>query len=152
MIGRANRRGFHVDIVTPDKRSVLMSGIRSKNTRPEIAVRRVAHSLGYRFRLHRRDLPGHPDIVFPSLKKIVLVHGCFWHRHLKCKYAYCPKSNVDFWEAKFAKTLERDSRNIDKLERLGWRLLTVWECETSEPEALRKLVKRFLDGPRSDNS
>jgi DNA mismatch endonuclease, patch repair protein len=141
-----------VDIVTPDKRSALMAGIRNKNTRPEIAVRRAAHSLGYRFRLHRRDLPGHPDIVFPSLKKIILVHGCFWHRHHECKYAYRPKSNTDFWEAKFARTIERDSCNIEKLELLGWRLLMIWECETFDSDALKKRLKSFLGGPRPQNS
>ena len=152
MIGVDNRRGFQMDIVTPDKRSAMMAGIRSKNTRPEIAVRRAAHGLGYRFRLHRSDLPGHPDIVFPKLKKIVLVHGCFWHRHLECRYAYSPKSKTNFWEAKFARTIERDSRNIEKLEKLGWRLLTIWECETFDSDALKKRLKEFLRGPRSQNS
>jgi DNA mismatch endonuclease (patch repair protein) len=110
-----------VDIITPAERSALMSRIQGKNTKPEILVRSMAHSLGYRFRLHRRDLPGTPDIVFPRLGKVIFVHGCFWHQHRGCRYAYKPKSNSLFWEKKFSGNRERDKRNTQSTAsaRLG---------------------------------
>jgi len=118
-----------MDVVDQATRSRMMSGIRGKNTNPEIIVRKFLHSQGYRFRIHRRDLPGNPDIVMPKLKTCIFVHGCFWHRHPNCRYATTPKSRVDFWTEKFAKNVERDLKAIKALELLGWSVLTIWECE-----------------------
>ena len=101
--------------------------------------------MGYRFRLHRRDLPGAPDVVFPRLQKVVFVHGCFWHQHPGCRYAYQPKSRIDFWRMKFLANLERDRTAVGALERLGWQVLIVWECETRDTEALSGQLASFLD-------
>jgi DNA mismatch endonuclease, patch repair protein len=109
-----------------------MGRIPGKNTKPEIAVRRVAHKLGYRFRLHRRDLPGNPDIVFPGRRVALFVHGCYWHRHGACRFAYNPKSNVEFWQAKFKNNVARDARAKEQLERMGWHVAVIWECETAD--------------------
>jgi DNA mismatch endonuclease (patch repair protein) len=111
----------------------------------------MAHSLGYRFRLHRRDLPGTPDIVFPRLGKVIFVHGCFWHQHRGCRYAYKPKSNSSFWEKKFSDNRERDKRDTRALRQLGWEVLTVWECETKNISKLFGRLGAFLnaDGTHS---
>lgn len=122
----------------------MMGRIQSRDTAPELAVRRLAHRLGYRFRLHRRDLPGSPDLVFPSRRKAVFVHGCFWHRHSGCRLAYEPKSNVDFWSAKFRKNVERDIRVKGELERMGWDVLVIWECETADRAALASQLGKSL--------
>jgi DNA mismatch endonuclease, patch repair protein len=108
-----------------------MSRIAAKDTKPELAVRRTAHALGYRFRLHRRDLPGRPDLVFPRLGKVVLVHGCFWHRHSDpgCRNAVLPKTRQDWWRAKLSANVDRDARNLKALAELGWEVLTLWECD-----------------------
>ena len=123
-----------------------MGRIRGKNTGPELAVRRLAHRMGYRFRLHRRELPGRPDIVFASYRKVVLVHGCFWHRHPGCRFAYVPKSNAEFWHEKFDSNVERDARTLGQLTDLGWRSLVVWECETDDRSGLAGRLSEFL-GP-----
>lgn len=123
-----------------------MSRIQGKNTKPELIVRRVAHALGYRFRLHRRDLPGSPDLVFPRLGKVIFVHGCFWHRHRGCKYSYSPKSNMAFWEKKFLRNIERDRDVVKKLRKLGWAVLVIWECETGDQSALVSRLSSFLSG------
>lgn len=117
--------------MTPEQRSALMSRIRASNTAPELAVRRLCHSWGYRFRLHRRDLPGTPDLVFPRLRKVVMVHGCFWHRHQDpaCKNAVLPKTRREWWAAKFGRNVARDARNEESLLALGWEVLVLWECE-----------------------
>ena len=120
------------DIVSGRRRSEMMAGIRGRDTAPERAVRRVAHRMGLRFRLHRKDLPGRPDLVFPRHRLAVFVHGCFWHRHEGCRYAYTPKSRVAFWTRKFAENVTRDRRNEDALRDLGWRVLIVWECEARD--------------------
>lgn len=133
-----------MDILAPEQRSSLMSRIRGKDTGPEMRVRRMAHALGYRFRLHRRDLPGSPDLVFPSHRKVIFVHGCYWHRHQGCRYAYSPKSNTTFWQSKFDGNVIRDRRAIDSLEALGWDVLVVWECETQNMEALSLRLLEFL--------
>jgi DNA mismatch endonuclease (patch repair protein) len=122
----------------------MMARIRNKDTAPELAVRSTAHQLGYRFRLHRRDLPGSPDLVFPARRKVVFVHGCFWHRHPRCRLAYEPKSNVDFWSAKFRKNMERDVRVKGELERMGWDVLVIWECETADRAALASELRKSL--------
>lgn len=135
-----------MDIVDPATRSRMMSSIRGKDTRPELVVRRLAHALGYRFRLHRRDLPGRPDLVFPGRRKVVLVHGCYWHRHEGCRFATIPSSNRDFWLAKFARNVERDADVLERLLGQGWDPLVVWECETRDSEALAARLSAHL-GP-----
>ncbi len=130
-----------MDSLTPERRSWLMSRVAQKNTKPELIVRRIAHGLGYRFRLHRRDLPGTPDLVFPRLRLAVFVHGCFWHRHLGCRLASTPKSRPEFWEPKFTANVERDRRKEEQLQAVGWDVKTVWECETRDPA---RLTKRML--------
>lgn len=132
------------DRISEARRSWNMSRIRGKDTKPEIAVRSMLHRLGYRFRLHRNDLPGRPDIVLPSRKTVILVHGCYWHRHPGCRYAYSPKSRIDFWEKKFSENIARDRRNMDELQSIGWRALVVWECELREPDELKKRLKDEL--------
>ena len=125
----------------------MMRGIRGKNTQPELAVRRIAHGLGYRFRLHRRDLPGCPDLVFPRMRKVVFVHGCYWHRHEGCRFSTMPSSNVAFWATKFARNVERDAMIMKKLRNEGWEPLVIWECETSDPDRLAAQISAHL-GPR----
>ena len=115
-----------------EKRSRNMSAIKSKNTKPEIAVRKVLHSMGYRFRLHSKDLPGSPDIVLPKYKTVIFVHGCFWHRHENCKYASTPKTRQEFWEAKFRENINRDKLNQENLFSKGWKIIIVWECEIKD--------------------
>jgi len=132
------------DLPPDPKRSALMSRVHAKNTRPEILTRQAAHALGYRFRLHRRDLPGTPDMVFPKLRKVIFVHGCFWHRHPGCQKASTPKSRADFWQAKFEANVLRDQRNENALRNLGWYVLIVWECETVDQQALGVKLSKFL--------
>lgn len=132
------------DVHTPAQRSFNMSRIRNRNTRPEMVVRSLAHRMGYRYRLHRKDLPGRPDLVFPSRRKIIFVHGCFFHMH-DCRYGrVTPKQNAEFWQAKRLSNVERDRRNLTALERDGWKVLEVWECQTREPELLGSVLRSFL--------
>ena len=132
------------DIVDSEKRSEIMSRIRGRDTEPEMIVRRIAHGLGFRFRLHRRDLPGSPDLVFPRHRAVIMVHGCFWHRHPGCKYASTPKTRVGFWERKFAGNVVRDRRNETELHELGWRVMVIWECETKDHESVASRIESFL--------
>lgn len=118
-------------------RSALMSKVKGKDTRPELVVRRTLHGLGGRYRLHRKDLPGSPDIVMPSRKIALFVHGCFWHRHQNCKMASTPKTREEFWNAKFEANVARDRRNAASLEQIGWQVEVIWECETKKAEAER---------------
>lgn len=118
-----------VDFLSPSGRSERMSRIRSSNTSPELALRKALHTLGFRFRLHRKDLPGKPDIVLPRYKAVVFVHGCFWHRHDGCKVASTPKSNTRFWVEKFDRNVARDSQSQELLRAQGWKVIIVWECE-----------------------
>jgi len=122
-----------------------MSRVRGKNTSPEMRVRRVAHALGLRYRLHRRDLPGRPDITFPKHGVVLFVHGCFWHRHAQCKKASNPKSRFEYWEAKFAGNVDRDARAAADLERLGWRVATIWECETKSADQIKTALCQILN-------
>lgn len=131
------------DTRTPAQRSEIMRAVGSKNTKPEIVVRRLAHRLGYRFRLHVKNLPGKPDIVFPRLARIVLVHGCFWHGH-RCRYGGLPKSHLDFWGPKIEANRARDKRTLKSLRSLGWKVLVVWQCQTKDLETLEKKLKDFL--------
>lgn len=116
------------DVVDKQTRSRMMSGIRGRNTQPEMALRKALHHLGFRYRLHGRKLPGRPDIVFPRYRAIVFVHGCFWHRHQGCPYCTTPSSNAEFWASKFAESTGRDVRNVERLRSEGWRIAIVWEC------------------------
>lgn len=122
-------------------RSRNMAAIRGKDTAPELAVRRILHAMGLRFRLQRKDLPGRPDIVLPKHRTVVFVHGCFWHRHEACRYTTTPKTRQEFWQSKFAANIERDSRNRTDLQQLGWRVIVVWECELRQPSDLKERLK-----------
>ena len=128
-----------------EQRSRNMSAIKSKNTKPEIAVRKLLHSMGYRFRLHRKDLPGSPDIVLPKYKTVIFVHGCFWHRHENCKYATTPKTRKEFWEKKFRENINRDKLNQENLSSKGWKIIIVWECEIKDKDFdLNRLFKNEI--------
>lgn len=133
-----------VDTLTPEERSKLMAKIRGKNTKPELAVRSLLHRAGYRFSLHRKDLPGKPDIVLRKYNTVVFVHGCFWHRHKNCKIASTPKSNVEFWQAKFDRNVSNDRKHTRQLRKMGWHVLTVWECELKKPERVLAKLQRNL--------
>ena len=122
-----------------------MSAIKSKNTKPEIKVRKVLHSMGYRFRLHSKDLPGSPDIVLPKYKTVIFVHGCFWHRHHNCKYASTPKTRQEFWNKKFNENINRDKINQENLSSKGWKIIIVWECEIKDKDFdLNRLFKNEI--------
>ncbi len=137
-----------MDTLDPKRRSWNMSRIKGKDTKPELMVRSLLHRMGLRFRVHRKDLPGKPDIVLPRHQTVVFVHGCFWHRHHGCRYAYTPKTRVTFWQKEFDANIERDKRNARDLRRLGWRVITVWECETKRSDKLsRRLAGRFAIDP-----
>ena len=134
-----------MDRLSREARSELMSKIRGKNTKPELAVRSLVHRLGFRFRLHRKDLPGSPDLVFPSRKKVIFVHGCFWHYHSRCSHGRLPKTRVAYWTDKFERNRNRDKRVKRKLEKLGWRVFIVWECELHDLERICKKLQKFLE-------
>lgn len=133
-----------MDVFSVDERSRIMGRIGGKNTRPELRVRKLLHALGYRFRIHRKDLPGTPDVVFPGRRAVIFVHGCFWHRHEGCPRATTPATNRDFWERKFRSNTKRDAERIEQLGRLGYRCLVVWECETKNLERLAERLTAFL--------
>ena len=124
-----------------EQRSRNMSAIKSKNTKPEIAVRKLLHSMGFRFRLHRKDLPGSPDIVLPKYKTVIFVHGCFWHRHENCKYASIPKTRKEFWESKFKANVKRDKEIQEKIKNIDWQSVVVWECEIKNEKIKDKLLE-----------
>lgn len=132
------------DILTKEKRSWNMSRIRSEDTKPEIAVRQVLHGMGYRFRLHNQNLPGKPDIILPKHKTVIFVHGCFWHRHLGCKYAYNPKSRVEFWRKKFEANVKRDKAVTKELSQLGWKQIVLWECRIKNKDQITKKLKSLI--------
>jgi DNA mismatch endonuclease (patch repair protein) len=139
-----------MDRLTEPQRSALMARVRSKHTAPERQVRRAAHSLGLRFRLHRRDLPGKPDLVFPRHRLALFVHGCFWHCHPGCPRASEPATRKDFWKAKLEANRRRDAEAVIVLEGLGWRTLIVWECEAKRPSLLRQILIDAFDLRSSD--
>ena len=139
---RLAQRKSPIEAEPSPERSALMARVGQKNTKPELIVRRLLHGLGYRYRLHRKNLPGTPDICFPSRKKVIFVHGCFWHRHEGCRRTTTPKTRTSFWEEKFRQNVARDHRKIDDLHQLGWNALVVWECET---EDISKLESRLID-------
>lgn len=134
-----------VDVHSPEKRSFNMSRIRNKNTKPEMIVRSLVHRLGYRYRLHQKELPGKPDLVFAARRKVIFVHGCFWHMH-ECRYgAVKPATNASFWETKRLSNVERDRKNRMALEQAGWQVLVIWECQTKlSSETLAEIVISFL--------
>lgn len=136
--------GSSMDRISKEKRSWNMSRIRSKNTRPELIVRSLLHHVGYRFRLHLATLPGKPDIVLPKYKTVIFVHGCFWHRHANCKYAYTPKSKRAFWSKKFRNNVERHKIVKNQLRKLGWKVVVVWECEVVNEDKLIRKMKALL--------
>ena len=132
------------DVFSTSKRSQVMSRIRGKDTGPELRVRSIVHRLGYRFRLHARDLPGSPGLVLPRLETVIFVHGCFWHRHRGCRYATTPKSRRAFWQAKFDANVARDRRCSARLRHAGWSVITVWECQLRKPERVVARLERML--------
>lgn len=132
-----------MDNLTPEQRSTQMSKVRSTNTKPELLVRRLVFGLKYRYRLHQKNLPGKPDLVFKARKKVIFVHGCFWHGH-KCPLGRIPKSRVDFWSDKIAKNSSRDQQNIAKLKELGWESFIIWECELKKLAELESRIQNFL--------
>lgn len=135
-----------MDVVDSATRSRMMAGIRSKNTKPEMTVRRYLHARGFRYRLHARGLPGSPDLVLPRYRVAIFVHGCFWHRHTDCRYATTPGSNIEQWARKFTSNMERDARKLAALEDAGWRVIVVWECELrrAAEERLERLSTEIL--------
>ncbi len=133
-----------MDIFSKEKRSWNMSRIRSTDTKPEVLVRSFLHKNGFRFRLHVKKLPGHPDIVLPKYKTVVEVRGCFWHRHPKCKLTTMPSSNTEFWKTKFQRNVERDKKHTKDLKKLGWHLIIVWECETTKKKFPPKELADFV--------
>jgi DNA mismatch endonuclease, patch repair protein len=137
------RRRLMVDTLTPSRRSWLMSQVRQKDTKPEMVVRRLIHSMGFRYRLHGKELPGRPDLVFSKSKRVIFVHGCYWHRH-DCKKASMPSSNVEYWKKKFAENVARDNKVLSELASLGWASMVVWECETRDADALALSLSAFL--------
>jgi DNA mismatch endonuclease (patch repair protein) len=133
-----------MDRISRERRSWNMSRIRGRNTKPEITVRSVLHGLGLRFRLHHRDLPGKPDVVLPRRRIAVFVHGCFWHRHSGCPFAYNPKTNTAFWSRKFEGNTSRDLRDRRRLRKLGWHVVVVWECQATNRDALGQRLAKAL--------
>ena len=129
---------------SPEASSSRLAAVRSRDTAPELIVRRMLHGRGLRFRLHRRELPGCPDMVLPRWATVVFVHGCYWHRHRGCPYAQNPIRNSEFWSAKFERNVERDRENQRELRRLGWRVVMVWECETRHPVKLGRRLRRLF--------
>lgn len=135
-----------IDVVSPEVRSRMMSGIQGKNTKPELVIRKFLHARGFRFRLHRKDLPGRPDLVLQKYRCVVLVHGCFWHRHPGCAYATTPGTRKEFWAEKFEKNVVRDGINIDALQASGWRVLVVWECGLKHAMDVVAQIDEFITG------
>ena len=134
-----------MDTLTKQERSERMRRIRGRDTSPERQVRSILHRMGYRFRLHAKDLPGRPDIVLPRFRTVIQVHGCFWHRHRGCKVATIPKSNTAFWQAKFEANVARDRRNAARLRRQGWSVITVWECQVRDEDRVARRLASCLE-------
>lgn len=139
------------DMFSVEERSRVMARIKSKNTTPEISVRRALHAEGFRFRIHRSDLPGNPDIVLPKHRAVMFVNGCFWHRHKGCRRASVPKSNKDYWTKKLRRNVVRFEKNRRLLRKMGWRVLVVWECQTKDIDKLRILVRKKVHARSGPN-
>jgi len=133
-----------IDVFSSEKRSQIMSRIRGYDTKPELTVRSIIHRMGFRFRVHQDKLPGDPDIVLAKHKRVIFVHGCFWHGHKKCPRSKRPTSNRDFWQSKLDKNMERDSRQQNELNKMGWKYLIIWQCEVNTPNRLQQKIRRFL--------
>jgi len=138
-----------MDKLTPKRRSRNMSRIRCKDTSPEIVVRSLVHRMGFRYRLHVHKLPGRPDLVFGRLKKVIQIHGCFWHRHAGCPHSHIPKTRIEYWRPKLTMNRRRDKQNEKKLRKLGWDVLILWECQLRDAEQTRQRLRGFLQGSSS---
>ncbi|MDG4476856.1 very short patch repair endonuclease [Thiovibrio frasassiensis] len=134
-----------VDTLSLKERSERMSRIRGKDSNPEMKLRRLVHGLGFRYRLHVKNLPGKPDLVFPARHAVIFMHGCFWHRHEGCKLARLPKSKLDFWEEKLETNRQRDLSHHQQLLELGWNVLVVWECQLGDPVNVSRIIQEFLN-------
>ena len=136
-----------VDTVTPKRRSEIMANIKAMGMKPEMAVRRLTHAMGYRFRLHRKDLPGKPDLVFPGRRKVIFVHGCFWHQHADpaCKISRRPQSNQHYWSPKLERNVARDAEHQARLAELGWDVLVIWECDVETGGGIADRIRKFLE-------
>lgn len=132
-----------MDTVSRAERSKQMSLVRSKNTKPEMLVRRLVHRMGFRYRLHQADLPGRPDLVFRSQRRLIFIHGCFWHGH-KCRLGRMPKSRLEYWTAKITGNKERDARTLRRLRRMRWQVLVLWECQLHNPDTVTRRIQSFL--------
>lgn len=141
----SNRSFTMTDVFPESKRSWIMSRVRGKDTSPELIVRSSIHSLGYRFRLHRKNLPGKPDIIFPCRRKLIFVHGCFWHGHNCARGNRIPKTNYVYWKEKIERNIERDKKHQRELSLLGWRTFVIWECQIKDVDALRSAIISFLE-------
>lgn len=135
-----------MDVFTKEKRSSIMANVKGKNTKPELIVRSTLHRMGYRFRLHRKDLPGNPDIVLPKYKKVIFVHGCFWHGHEECSKSKRPATNKTFWNKKLDGNIRRDAAKLKELKECGWEPLVVWECQVKDSDRLVEMLANFLKG------
>lgn len=133
------------DTLSPERRSALMARVGQRNTKPELVVRRLLHARGWRYRLHRKGLPGTPDIVFPGRQAVLFVHGCFWHGH-NCKLCRLPKTRTEFWAAKLSANRERDARKVRELNEAGWRVMTIWQCSLKDPQSVLDATETFLQG------
>lgn len=145
-MARAPEVDGSMDRITPERRSANMRQIKSKGMKPELMVRRLVHAMGFRFRLHRKDLPGNPDLVFPGRRKVIFVHGCFWHQHpdATCRHAHTPRSNSDYWGPKLARNVARDDHAQRALEEEGWTVMTIWECELKDQQEAADRLRGFL--------
>jgi DNA mismatch endonuclease (patch repair protein) len=135
------------DIITIEQRSWLMSQIKEKNTKPEIAIRKLLHSKGFRFRIHDKRLAGKPDLLLPKYKTVIFIHGCFWHQHPGCSVSHMPKSNIEYWASKLGKNIIRDKKNKKELKKAGWKVIVIWECDIKKHpiKTLNKLVSSIID-------
>jgi DNA mismatch endonuclease (patch repair protein) len=150
IVGEPKANGYNValqgmDTLTHAERSTRMRLIRGADTKPELRVRSIVHRCGYRYKLHDASLPGKPDMVFSSRRKVVFIHGCFWHRHPGCSLARLPKSRLSFWLPKLTNNRQRDVRNIARLRRAGWKVKVIWECETKSADRIEKKLRTFLE-------
>lgn len=137
-----------MDVLSLEQRRLTMAAVKSRNTKPELSVRSLLHSLGYRFRLHRKDLVGQPDVVLPKYKTVLFVHGCFWHQHPHCKHAARPVSRQEYWDAKLNRNIERDKSQQAELQTLGWQVIVVWECEIRNADQLKQRFRHLLTSTR----
>lgn len=133
-----------MDVLSPEQRRRTMAAVKGRDTTPELIVRNMLHKAGFRFRLHRKDLPGSPDIVLPKYQIVIFVHGCFWHQHRGCKGAERPISNRDYWQSKLDRNMARDEKNAAKLRELGWKPVVIWECETKNKMLLAEKINNFF--------